>query len=58
MIKALIDIKQSPPVISETVRLVLRVHGITLSEAVLREIGNNTAQALMVLDESITEEVA
>src|SRR5690242_14706497 len=39
-----------PAVISESAATTLRAHGLMLSPELLRELGNNTAQALLSLD--------
>jgi hypothetical protein len=44
--------KALPDAIAESVRAVLHVHGLHLSDELLREIGNNTAQIIVSLDES------
>lgn len=41
-----------PSAIAESVATTLRAHGLTLSPELLREIGNNTTQALWDLEES------
>lgn len=41
-----INIGEAPSCIRESIRTTLRAHGIELAEPIMRELGNNTAQAL------------
>jgi hypothetical protein len=50
--RLLVPMKALPDAIAESVRAVLHVHGLHLSDELLREIGNNTAQIIVSLDES------
>ena len=45
-----IPLHETPAVLSESARFVLRVHGIILPEAVLLELGRNQAQCLTSID--------
>lgn len=51
--KVTFDLKAAPAVIAESIRCVLKVYGLELTADLLRELGNNTAQALYSLDESL-----
>jgi hypothetical protein len=42
-----------PAAISESIAVTLKAHGLSLSPDILREIGNNTTQALCALDVAI-----
>lgn len=56
MTKMTLPMVEMPGVIRESVRAVLCVHGLTLSPDLLREIGNNTTQALYGIDENLDSE--
>lgn len=49
-----LPVKEMPAAISESVELVLKAHGLSLSPDLLSEIGRNTTQALFSLDEGLT----
>lgn len=54
--KLTLELKAIPPCLRESLRCVLKPHGIELPEHVLVEAGNNLAQALFSIDETPAEE--
>lgn len=51
MTKLLLPMAEMPGCIRESLRSVLRPHGITLPEPILHEAGNNITQGLFAVDE-------
>jgi len=47
-----IALRAAPACIAESITTTLAAHGLSLSDALLSELGRNTAQALVDLDES------
>ena len=50
--KLLLPLHEIPPVLRESIRCCLAAHGMTLSEPLVVELGNNLAQALISIDEA------
>lgn len=47
-----LPLRAAPACLSESIAVTLRAHGLSLSAEILRELGNNLAQALVSLDEN------
>lgn len=52
MTKLVLPLAEIPACISDAVKSCLAAHGLSLSEPVLVELGNNAAQALFSIDQS------
>lgn len=56
MTRLLLPLAEMPACITDSVRVCLAAHGLTLSEEVLVELGRNAAQALISIDETPIED--